>query len=308
MWKKLDFRFVPSGEKKWSQTHATVPTPFHINGDLYRVYYSTRDDSSRNRVGFVELEISSEIKFIRESKDPVIELGELGYFDCDGVYATSLVNTGSELRFYYAGWNAGLRGVFYSSIGVAISVDGGETFERYSPSPILSRDVVDPWAVMAPFVLRINDSNWKMWYASGIKLYYDHNGKLKSFYDIKTALSKDGFIWNKTGKTSIDLGGEDSNIARACVMVEDGNYKVWYPYIRQSVQQYRVGYGESSDGLNFRRMDESPMAMLQPSTEPTSWDSKAVTYPFIFKHKGKYYMLYNGNEFGKDGFGIAISE
>jgi uncharacterized protein with PIN domain len=33
-----------------------------------------------------------------------------------------------------------------------------------------------------------------------------------------------------------------------------------------------------------------------------------ICYPFVFDHKGSRYMLYNGNDFGKTGFGIAILE
>jgi hypothetical protein len=31
-----------------------------------------------------------------------------------------------------------------------------------------------------------------------------------------------------------------------------------------------------------------------------------VEYPYVFNHKGKKYMLYNGNSYGKNGFGYAV--
>ena len=36
------------------------------------------------------------------------------------------------------------------------------------------------------------------------------------------------------------------------------------------------------------------------------WDSEMICYPYVFDHKGKRYMLYNGNDYGKKGFGLAI--
>jgi hypothetical protein len=33
-----------------------------------------------------------------------------------------------------------------------------------------------------------------------------------------------------------------------------------------------------------------------------------ICYPFVFEHKGKIYMLYNGNDYGKEGFGLAVLE
>ena len=31
-----------------------------------------------------------------------------------------------------------------------------------------------------------------------------------------------------------------------------------------------------------------------------------ISYPCVFDYKGKRYMLYNGNDYGKSGFGIAV--
>jgi hypothetical protein len=31
-------------------------------------------------------------------------------------------------------------------------------------------------------------------------------------------------------------------------------------------------------------------------------------YPNVFQSDGRFYMLYNGNEFGRFGFGLAVLE
>ena len=305
-WRKTDFHYAPRGDMKWSRTHATVPTPLHLGDDVFRVLFSTRDDQSRNRVGYVDIELGDRVRLVAEARLPVFDLGKLGYFDCDGVYGTCIVRTPDEIRFYYAGWNAGSKGLFYSAIGLAVSRDGGQSFSRASDAPIVGRDEVDPWACMAPFVGKSPDNSWLMWYASGIEIHRGPDGTLQSRYDIKTATSEDGLAWTKTGQTAIGLGERDSNIARACVLLEDGRYRAWYPYIRTSLGQYRIGYGESADGLHFERMDEAPEARLAPGENGSGWDSDAVTYPHVFRHRGQLYMLYNGNQFGKTGFGLAI--
>jgi hypothetical protein len=33
-----------------------------------------------------------------------------------------------------------------------------------------------------------------------------------------------------------------------------------------------------------------------------------ICYPFVFDHAGSRFMLYNGNGYGKTGFGIAVWE
>jgi hypothetical protein len=40
----------------------------------------------------------------------------------------------------------------------------------------------------------------------------------------------------------------------------------------------------------------------------SGWDSEAIAYPYVIRIKNKYIMFYNGNGFGKTGFGYAISE
>ncbi|MBB5866436.1 hypothetical protein [Xanthomonas sp. 3058] len=33
-----------------------------------------------------------------------------------------------------------------------------------------------------------------------------------------------------------------------------------------------------------------------------------IEYPFVFDHAGQRYMLYNGNDYGRSGFGLAVLE
>jgi hypothetical protein len=65
-----------------------------------------------------------------------------------------------------------------------------------------------------------------------------------------------------------------------------------------------IGYADSKDGLEWGRKDD--LAVVDISN--AGWDSEMVEYPFVFDHKGNRYMLYNGNEYGKTGFGLAILE
>jgi hypothetical protein len=303
-WRKIGKIYETQGQYEWMKSHATVPIPYHLGDDIYRFYFSTRDSINRNQLGSIEIDLSNPAEYYNLSSLPHFCFGEEGYFDCDGIYGTALVKHNDELWLYYAGWNAGLRGLFYSAIGLAFSKDNGLSFQRVKKSPILARDEIDPWAVMAPFVMK-ESSRWIMWYTSGIKIKTT-GGKITSLYDVKTAISKNGIDWVKTGKSAIELTENDSNIARACVIKEKGLYRVWYPVVSKKSQQYRIGYGESDNGLLFERKEHLPEAGLDSSNKAHDWDSNAVTYPYVFNHKGTYYMLYNGNNFGKTGFGLAV--
>ena len=65
---------------------------------------------------------------------------------------------------------------------------------------------------------------------------------------------------------------------------------------------YRIGYATSRDGLRWQRDDASAGIDVADS----GWDSEELAYPSVFRHDGRMHMLYSGNGFGREGFGIAV--
>ncbi|HEY5774234.1 MAG TPA: hypothetical protein VIS75_16465, partial [Chitinophagaceae bacterium] len=63
-------------------------------------------------------------------------------------------------------------------------------------------------------------------------------------------------------------------------------------------------YAYSDDLRSWQRDDDN--AGLDVSNE--GWDSEMLCYPHIFSCDEKIYLLYNGNEFGRFGFGLAVLE
>jgi hypothetical protein len=299
-WKKLGLIFSPDGQFLWMQSHASLPVSFQLHDGIYRVYFASRDSKNRSHIGYMEFDIKNVKNALYISNQPVLIPGPIGCFDDHGVYASSLVEHEAKIFMYYIGWNPGVKApLFYSSIGLAISEDRGRTFKKVSPAPIISRSQFDPCLVTSPCVL-LDGGVWRMWYVSGFKWERDGD-ELHSYYHIKYAESKDGIRWERKGLICIDLLPGERNIARPCVLKED-IYKMWYSC--NSGQGYRIGYAESSDGCVWKRMDNE--AGIDVS--PVGWDSKAIAYPWVFIHSGGKYMLYNGNDFGKDGFGLALED
>ena len=61
-------------------------------------------------------------------------------------------------------------------------------------------------------------------------------------------------------------------------------------------------YAKSKNGKKWSRHDEDAGMRLSL----IGWDSEAQAYPYVFMHRGRRYMLYNGNRNGYDGIGLAI--
>ena len=204
---------------------------------------------------------------------------------------------------YFIGWNKGVESpLFYASIGLAASEDG-KSFRKLSVAPILSRSKWDPCLVTSPNVF-IENGLWRMTYVSGIKWTRGLNGKLQSHYHIKYAESEDGIQWKRDGRVAIDFRPGETNIARSSVVKDhDGSYKMWFSYVHSEIAKYRIGFAKSVDGYHWERTDE------EDKIPKDNYHAKdMICYPFVFIFKNKMYMLYNGNNFGKSGFGVAVWE
>ncbi|MEW6096965.1 MAG: hypothetical protein AB1567_10670 [bacterium] len=299
-WIKKGLIFTPDKRFYWMESHAQLPTVDYIGGEIYRVYFASRDKHQKSHIGYIELDITCPTKILNLSQEPVLEPGPIGFFDEHGVYPSSIVSADGKKYLYYIGWNKGAEPpLFYASIGLSISEDGGRTFYKYSKAPIMARSEYDPCLVTSPFVM-IENGRWKMWYTSGIR--WEVIDEIpQSYYHIKYAESKDGINWIRKGTIAIDFKTEkEKNIARPCVLKENSLYKMWYSY-NQGLG-YRIGYAESKDGITWIRKDKEAGITISDS----GWDSEVIAYPYVFRHKDKKYMLYNGNKFGKEGFGLAV--
>jgi hypothetical protein len=298
-WIKKGLIFAAPGAPDWLHSHAALPVADRI-GDLHRVYFSSRDKAGRAQVGYFEIKLNAADKILRLSATPVIALGPMGAFDDSGVTTSWVVNHQGKKYHYYSGWSLGVTVPFYFYVGLALSEDGGESYQRVSCAPILERNVVDPYLTASPCVL-VEDDLWRMWYVSGTG-WEMNEGKPRHHYHIRYAESSDGIHWRREGRVCIDYKSRDEYaIARPCVIKENGLYKMWYSHRGES---YRIGYAESADGIEWNRKD----AQCGIDVSNSGWDSEMIAYPYVFEHEGRHYMLYNGDGYGRTGIGLAVRD
>lgn len=298
-WKKLGLVFCPSGETDWMRSHAAVPIAEHIVDDLFRIYFTSRDSSSRSYTGFVIIDINQPNVIMEMSTFPVLSPGGLGEFDDSGAMATWLAFYQGKRFLYYIGWNLGVTVPFRNSIGLSTSIQGGE-FKRYSSGPIIDRTMREPHFCASCCILPGEDF-WRMWYLSCTG-WQMREGKPEHSYHIKYAESRDGINWQRDGIVAIDFANDQEYaISRPSVVHDNDRWRMWYSFRGQS---YRIGYAESVDGKSWTRRD----MLAGIDVSKSGWDSEMIEYPFVFDHKGQRFMLYNGNGYGKTGFGLAVLE
>ena len=314
-WKKLGRIFEPSKYKSPNNCFEFAQSPQAlVFDDFIRIYFSTREKDRIGKylshVSFVDFD--KKLKdIIRVSNHTVIELGGLGSFDEHGIFPMNVLRDNDRIFAYTTGWNRKVSVSVDSSIGFATSDDGGRTFRKIGKGPVLSSSLHEPFLIGDAFVSRF-DSTYHMWYVYGTK-WANHPEEASPYrvYKIGHATSPDGISWQKEGRQLIaDKLDSDECQALPTVINFDGRYHLFFCY-RQAIgfkhrreRSYRIGYAFSEDLKNWIRDDEN----VGIHVSEDGWDSDMLCYPHVFHCEGKIYMLYNGNEFGRFGFGAAVLE
>ena len=296
-WEKHGLVIRPRKDLWWMQTHAMIPTLESLGGHLIKIYFSGRDAQNVSHIGWAVIDLKKPTEVQDFSPEPVLTPGDLGCFDDNGVTPSCIVNHGSRTFLYYIGWNPGSTVRMHLFGGLAVSDDGGKTFTRISRAPIIERSSANPFLNTAPFVIH-EGRRWKMYYVSGVG--WRHKDLPR--YNIQYATSENGIDWRRDGTVASDFASEDENaLARPFVLHDDGRYKMWFAHKGGA---YALGYAESKDGVDWRRDDS--FAGLAPT--PGAWDSDMVEYAAVARHGCRYFMFYNGNNYGYDGIGLAVGQ
>ena len=283
--------------------------------DRIRVYYCTRsiDNQSkyRSHVQFVDFDKSFD-KIINHSKNQVIELGDIGCFDEHGIFPFNIIRYKKNIYAYTNGWSRRVSVDIETGIGFAQSYDNGETFIKKGRGPILSAEKSEPFLVGDAFVM-YEKSKFHMYYIFGKKWFTpEKNHVAERVYKITYAESSDGISWNRSSHEIVKSVIDVNECQALPTVVKIGNVYHMYFCYRCSVgfreekdRGYRLGYAYSNNLTDWIRDDNSAGITVSNS----GWDSEMMCYPHIFKnHDGNVNLLYNGNEFGKYGFGLAILE
>jgi hypothetical protein len=314
-WIKKGLLFNPKDHQtpEWMDTFAQAPSIL-IFDNYIRVYFSCRPKQDENGQyvsysAYVDLDRKNLFKIIKLAKEPIFKLGERGCFDEFGTYPTSIIRRDNVIWAYYAGWTRCESVPFNVAIGVGISNNNGETFEKIGKGgPILSYSINEPFILSGPKIRYFNNKYY-LFYIAG-RNWIANNGKPEPVYKIRMATSEDGLNWIKANKDLIE-SRIDSNEAQASpdVFYSNNKYHMFFCYrygldYRGKQNGYRIGYASSDDLINWKRDDSK--AGIDVSDE--GWDSEMISYPHVFELDDKIYMLYLGNAVGREGFGLAELE
>lgn len=315
-WRKLGLVFDPTQHALPAGCEAFAQSPQAlVFDDFVRVYFSTRQRDANGKylshVAFVDMRKDFS-HVIRVSDTVAMPLGALGAFDEHGIFPFNVVRDRDRVLAYTTGWNRRVSVSVDTAIGLAVSHDAGLTFERVGDGPVLAQTLHEPCLVGDAFV-KITDGAFHMWYifGTGWKRYAPDIPPDRT-YKIGYATSRDGVEWTKDEAVQLvaDRLGPDESQALPTVIEIGGRHHMFFCY-RESFdfrknqgRGYRIGHAWSDDLKTWTRDDDDPLL----EGTPGEWDSDMQCYPHVFECDGRAHLLYNGNEFGRRGFGLAILE
>jgi ribosomal protein S18 acetylase RimI-like enzyme len=311
-WEKIGKIFDPSEHPLGEGFVGFAQSPQALVFDGFvRIYFSSRKKDPQNdkflsHIAFVDMDKTLR-SVLGVSKHPVIPLGGLGCFDEHGIFPMNVLRHGKNIYGYTCGWNRKVSVSVDTAIGFAESHDQGLTFQKNGDGPILASSLHEPFLVGDPFV-SVYDHLFHMWYIYGTE--WKRRAQQENperIYKIAHATSLDGINWHREGRQIISDNFPEESQALPTVIAFNGTYHMFFCY-RQSFdfrenrnRAYRIGYAYSFDLLHWTRDD------AEGGIEGTerSWDADMLCYPHVFRCDDKICLLYNGNEFGRHGFGLA---
>jgi hypothetical protein len=280
---------------EWMAGGAYAFAPVVEPSGIVHIYAGGRDARGRSRLGVVTLEWDERPRVVDVGATPVLDLGEPGSFDMDGVSYPWIVRADGEVRLYYAGWNKlGADVPWVAQLGLAISRDGGATFARVSRAPILSRTDREPIGVGSSCVERDGDG-WTMYYTR-ILSWDVAERPAKPYYNVGQARSADGVAWERLDVNVIGHEPGEYALGAPSLHEWEGRKEL---YFTARGNRYRIFVAQRGADGAFRRL-AAPLAI-----PPSDWDDDMQCYPHAVTIGGRRYLLYCGNGYGRAGVGYA---
>lgn len=307
----------PLGHVFKTDTYGQTPTPL-VLADRVRIFYASRENG-RALVEFVDLDLDDPTKIIAGPSGRALENGALGAFDgCGQMPSFAERESDGTIKLWYSGWVAPAGDApYHNATGIAVSNDGGATFKRLHEGPVLDRTIWEPYLRVTPWKVGL-----RLWWISGLR-WEMIDGKAEPIYVIRQGF-QDG-VWNGI---AVEQGrwrerpalspafppdryfepDNDECFSRPCVFERNGTWTMLYSYrkardYRDGANAYRVGMATSESGWQWKRRDEEFKLPRTPG-----FDDTMQAYAATFDVNGKLFMVFNGNSFGKHGFGLAICE
>lgn len=297
-WERMGLILSPQDSPDWCSLYSGPASISRYSGNESELWMSGRGRDNQSRIGRVLLSPTNPVPSLGGFSDVELGPGELGTFDESGVSYPVLLESGGLQQLFYVGWVDGGKTRFQNFLGVARRSDPSEPWARKNRAPIFDRTTAEPFGSGSCDVLFVGDE-LLMYYTAFLGWASGESNKPTPHYEIRVASSDDsGMSWKRLTEVAIKSTPEIRTIGRPATILINGKVHMFFSH---RGDRYEIGHAVSRDGRNFEIT--SSENGLQPSED--GWDSEMVEYSFPLFRGGQLYLLYNGNNYGRSGLGLA---
>lgn len=255
------------------------------DGAEFKMWYSGLGLDNEARIGYATS--PDGVTWTKYAGNPVLDLGPSSSWDESWVRVNAVMKQGGTYRMWYTSGG---------KVGYALSPDG-IAWTKYGGNPVLTAGPGGSWdqSYIVHICVMFEAGTYKMWY-TGVNGPDGNRGR------IGYATAPDSVNWTKyPGNPVLDVGPgawEAQWVFDPSVLKVGGAYKMWYSGVDQlpwsSTTVLRIGLATSPTGTTWIKSASNPVLSVNPS----GWDVRAVTAPWVLYDGAIYHMWYRGGSLG----------
>lgn len=298
---KKDKIFEWTSPNDWWKSNTMAPSAIYWENKI-RVFIGAWDEKPVSRITYIDLDPVNPTKILKIKDDsPVLDVGEVGMFDDNGVFPGHASIVDNKIYLYYTGFQTGVNVPHYNFGGLAIS-DDGDNFNRVSKAPILDRSDEGLLVRAGQSVIKDGDS-YKSTYSVGSEFAHV-GGKLRPTYDVCLQESIDGINFKSIGNKIVSADRSvEHGLGRPQIIKLGDKFFTFYTR-RMLDMKYFMGAASSFDCVSWTKEND---LFNQIKHSDDGFDSEMIYFPSVVyvPDTKKYLLFYSGNGFGKSGIGYC---
>lgn len=298
-WEKFGLVYSSAFNPQWGKSHALVPSPQSLTDQIVRIHSSFIDEDFRGRIGFVDIDLSGrEPKVVGISESPELDLGAEGTFSQYGVGMGTFWPNEIGEDLYFVGFDRPKEVKFKAFSGKAIYDKTLNKYVHTGNLPFFGPDFGGETIV-------------------GVHDIFEHQGLIYALISIGSDFQKISGKDFPKYQVHIASGQDINNLTISSEPIIAAHYPI-YRIGRPRIYQINKGfeilvtagdlagnylprayYSEDLVNWNEGKCEEFVASTIE------GFDDQHQCYLSRFNIGGSEYIVYNGNQMGLAGFGIA---
>jgi len=290
-WIKKGILLKPDKKNDWMSHHLGPTFAISRKNRFIDIYFSARNKENLSSIGKFTFDT---IQRTKTKCKKIFSFSKSNLPDQHGVSYPVIYYHNNRTYLFYVGWKKNLKYRFENNLILAL-----KRKKKFVRLKKIFNSRLSTFGSGSCFILKKNNTHY-MWFTSFIKRKLKKKNNLNYEYLIKLAKSKDLINWRVEKRKCINFKSKKENaISKPTIIFKNNQYHMWYCY--RGIK-YKIGYAVSKDGSIWKRKDNK----VKFIGIDYKWDNLEKCYPSVVNIKKKIYMIYSGNNFGKNGIGYSI--